>query len=142
MRRLVITGAALAAVALPAGTLLASAPPDTTPTPTEGGVETSTVTEPVAVDSAPVTSAAAGSAATGDTTGDTTGGATALAPVPVFDDSGNQVATITVIDVQTEWSDYPEGEEPDAGQEYVRVTVDVESQIPDGTFNVLSLIHI
>jgi len=54
----------------------------------------------------------------------------------VYDESGNPVATISVIATEAGWSDYPEGDEPEAGNDYVRVTVDVESLITEGTFGI------
>jgi hypothetical protein len=54
----------------------------------------------------------------------------------VYDDSGEPLATITVIGTELQWSDYAEGSEPDEGNEYVRVTVDVTSTVTEGAFSV------
>ncbi len=116
MRRLVFTGAVLAAIA-PAAVASATTPPDPT--------------EPAASDT---TEAAA--------TGDTTGSEGATAPeetgevATVFDDSGNAVATITAGISEVGFSDYEEGNDPEAGNEYVRLVVTVESLITEGTFGV------
>ncbi len=57
-------------------------------------------------------------------------------PALVYDDSGNPVASIQFHGAETGWSDYPEGEEPDPGNEYVRAMVSVESLITEGTFGI------
>jgi hypothetical protein len=54
----------------------------------------------------------------------------------VYDESGNPVAAITVIGTETGWSDYQEGDEPDEGRDYVRVVVNVDSLITEGTFGI------
>jgi hypothetical protein len=132
VRRLVTSAALLAAIALPAGSALAtSAPPDTEPAatvPAETGTDSGGTAVIPATEA--MTTAAPGTESAGG------GGATAPAAVPVFDDSGNQVASIAPGAVELAWADYPEGDEPDSGKEYVRVIVTVESQIPDGTFEV------
>ncbi len=55
---------------------------------------------------------------------------------PSIDDSGNPVATITYVASEVGFSDYEEGNDPEAGNEYVRVLVTVESLITEGTFNI------
>jgi hypothetical protein len=116
VRRLVFTGAVLAAIA-PAAVASATTPPD----PTE-----------------PAASATTEAAATGDTTASE--GATAPDETDevatVFDDSGNAVATITAGASEIGFSDYEEGNDPEAGNEYVRLVVTVESLITEGTFGV------
>lgn len=108
MRRLVFTGAVLA-VLVPAAAVSATTPPEPT--------------EPAA-------------------TGDTAASEGATAPeesgeiATVFDDSGNAVATITSGASEVGFSDYEEGNDPEAGNEYVRLAVTVESLITDGTFNI------
>jgi hypothetical protein len=108
VRRLVFTGAVLA-VLVPAAAVSATTPPEPT--------------EPAA-------------------TGDTTASEGATAPeesgeiATVFDDSGNAVATITAGASEIGFSDYEEGNDPEAGNEYVRLAVTVESLITEGTFNI------
>jgi hypothetical protein len=57
-------------------------------------------------------------------------------PALVYDDSGNPVASIQFNGAETGWDQYQEGDEPDAGNDYVRAMVTVESLITEGTFNV------
>jgi hypothetical protein len=117
VRRLVFTAAVLAAIA-PAAAASATTPPE----PTEPAAASDT------------TEAAA--------TGDTTASEEATAPeeagevATVFDDSGNPVATITAGASEIGFADYEEGNDPEAGNEYVRLAVTVESLITEGTFNV------
>ena len=117
MRRLVFSAAVLAAIA-PSAVASATTPPEPT--------------EP---------------AAASDTTGllppgDTTASEGATAPeesgevATVFDDSGNAVATITAGASEIGFADYEEGNDPEAGNEYVRLLVTVESLITEGTFNI------
>ena len=54
----------------------------------------------------------------------------------MYDDSGNAVATISYGSSEIGFSDYEEGNDPEAGNEYVRVLVTVESLITEGTFNI------
>jgi hypothetical protein len=61
---------------------------------------------------------------------------TAAEPALIYDDSGNPVASVTLVGVEPAWSDYEEGNDPEAGREYVRVTVLVESLITEGTFGI------
>jgi hypothetical protein len=118
VRRLVFTAAALAAIA-PAAVASATTPPE----PTEPAAsETET----------------AGTAVTGDTAASE--GATAPNETgevaTVFDDSGNAVATITAGASEVGFSDYEEDNDPEAGNEYVRLAVTVESLITEGTFGI------
>jgi hypothetical protein len=121
VRRLVFTGAVLTAL-VPAG--IASA---TTPTePTDPAAPDTTA---MAVDTA---------APTGDTAA-SEGAATeepAAEVATVYDESGNPVATITLLSSETGFSDYEEGNDPEAGNEYVRAVVNVETLITEGTFNI------
>ena len=131
MRRIAIPVAALVAIA-PAGTLLASAPPDSPPVATEApvGTEAPAGTEAAATEPAgtePMGSAPAGSEP---------GAAPAGEPVPIYDDRGTQLAAIQVTSVEVGWSDYAEDDTPGEGEEYVRVGVVVTSMHPDGTFAV------
>jgi hypothetical protein len=106
----------VAAIA-PAAVASATAPPE----PTEPAATETTVVE---------------------VTGETTASEGATAPdesgevATVFDDSGNAVATITAGAAEVGFADYEEGNDPEAGNEYVRMVVTVESQITEGTFNV------
>ena len=117
MRRLVFTAAVLAAIA-PAAVASATTPPE----PTDPAAASDTT----------------GAAATGDTTASE--GATAPEAsgevATVFDDSGNAVATITAGASEIGFADYEEGNDPEAGTEYVRLIVTVESLITEGTFNI------
>lgn len=125
VRRYVITAAVFAAL-VPAAAASATTEP---PEPTEPTEPTGTM---VAETTAPADTMAPTVTAptdTGTPTGETT-------PAGVYDDSGNAVASITVTGSETGVSDYEEGNDPEAGREYVRVTVNVESLITEGTFNV------
>ncbi len=62
--------------------------------------------------------------------------APAVEPATIYDESGNRVATVTVTGAELAWTDYEEGNDPESGREYVRVTVSVESLITEGTFGV------
>jgi hypothetical protein len=118
VRRLVFTGAVLAAIA-PAAVASATTPPE----PTEPAASEATIAEVAA-------------------TGDTTASEGATAPdeaaeiATVFDESGNPVATITAGASEVGFADYEEGNDPEAGNEYVRLLVTVESLITEGTFNI------
>ena len=118
MRRIVMTGAALAAL-LPAGLAAATTTPGTEPP----GTAPADTMEPTASEPAAAT----------ETPGSETAPSEA---VTVYDDSGNAVATITVTGSEVGWADYEEGEDPDAGNEYVQVSVNVASEITEGTFGV------
>ena len=54
----------------------------------------------------------------------------------VYDDSGNAVARIVLGASDVGFSDYEEGNDPEEGNEYVRIVVTVESLITKGTFNI------
>jgi hypothetical protein len=114
VRRVIFTGVMVAALA-PAAIASATTPP----------------TEPVATETTVV-----------EVTGETTASEGATAPdesgevATVFDDSGNAVATITAGAAEVGFADYEEGNDPEAGSEYVRMVVTVESLITEGTFNV------
>jgi hypothetical protein len=62
--------------------------------------------------------------------------APAGAPATVYNEDGDPVASITAGDAQTAWTGYEEGNEPDEGQEYLRLTVTVESLVSEDTFGV------
>jgi hypothetical protein len=108
-----VTGVVLAALA-PAAAASATTP--TEPTDTTEAATTETAGAPPTGDSVAVDENAQ--------------------PATIFDDSGNPVAAVTFQASETAWSDYEEGNDPDAGNEYVRVMVSVESLITEGTFNI------
>jgi hypothetical protein len=113
MRRLVVIGALLAALA-PAAASASSPtePPDqATRETTEVGAATPPPGDSVATDEV-------------------------VQPALVYDDSGNAVASIRFRGAETGWSGYPEGEEPDPGNEYVRAMIAVESLVTEGTFGI------
>jgi hypothetical protein len=114
VRRLIVTGAVLAALA-PAAIASATTPtepPDqATTATTEAGAATPPPGDSVATDEQ-------------------------AQPALVYDDSGNPVASIQFQGAETGWDAYEEGEDPDAGNEYVRAMVTVESLITEGTFSV------
>jgi hypothetical protein len=121
MRRLAITGTALTVLVSGGVAHATTEPPDTLPTTEESvDAETTVAEEPVGTGAA-----AADTAAAGDDV-----------PAIVYDESGDPVATITVIGTELQWTDYAEGAEPDEGNEYVRVTVDVASTVTENTFGV------
>jgi hypothetical protein len=106
MRRLICVTAL--AVLASAGAASASAPPDTAPDDTM-------------------------------VAGTAVGDSSATLDVPaatIYDDSGEPVATVTVTGTQTEWTEYAEGSEPDEGRSYVRLDVEVTSQVNDGSFDI------
>lgn len=116
MRRLVVTGAVLAALA-PAAVASAT-------TPTEPPEQATT--ETIEADAgAPV-----------PPPGDSVAIDESALPALVYDDSGNPVASIQFHRAQTGWDLYQQGDEPDPGNEYMRAMVTVESLITEGTFNV------
>ena len=121
MRRFVITGAALAVLVSSGVAQATTEPPDSSATTEEVDDAETTAAQP----SVGTEAAAADTAAAGDT-----------APATVYDESGEPVATITVIGTELQWTDYAEGAEPDEGNEYVRVTVDVASTVTEDTFGV------
>jgi hypothetical protein len=116
VRRLVFSAAVLAAIA-PSAFASATAPPE----PTDpAAVDTTTV--------APDDTAASEGATAPEEPADEV--------ATVFDDSGNAVATITAGASEIGFSDYEEGNDPEAGNEYVRLLVTVESLITEGTFGI------
>lgn len=130
MRRSVLTGAAVAALLLPAGAVIATSPPDSSPpestdTTAVEAMETTPATEP-----APESTAVEGSAPTDTAAAPTSEAAT------IYDDSGNPVAEVTMLGSESAWGDYEDGNDPEAGREYLRVTVSVASSISEGTFGV------
>jgi len=56
--------------------------------------------------------------------------------VPVVDSSGTPVASVTLGDVEPAWTGFAEGDEPDSGFEYLRITVVVESLTTRGLYAV------
>lgn len=118
MRRIATTTAiVIAGIAAPEASALATAPPTTTP-PDEAPVDTAASAE-----LAPVTVAAELAPAGAE-------------PVVYLDESGNERGTFTVAGIEPGWTGYAEGEEPDSGAEYLRITVVVESRIARGLFTV------
>jgi hypothetical protein len=109
-----VTGALLAALA-PAAAASAS-------TPTEPPDQATTETTEVGAATPPP----------GDSVATEESGQPAL----VYDDSGNAVASIRFRGAETGWSGYPEGEEPDPGNEYVRAMITVESLVNEGAFGI------
>ena len=130
MRRHVMTAAVLAAV-LPAGAVVATTPPDTTP---PASTESTPSSESAPAETGVVTESTAAEGTMPAST-DTTE-APAVEPATIYDESGNPVATVTVTGAELAWTDYEEGNDPESGREYVRVTVSVESLITEGTFGV------
>jgi hypothetical protein len=128
VRRLVFTGAILAALA-PAAAASATTPPEPTDPAAPDTTAMSDATSP---------DTAAPPATTGDSAPSEGAGAneTPVGTATVYDDSGNPVATITYVSSEIGFSDYEEGNDPEAGNEYVRVLVNVESLITEGTFGV------
>lgn len=105
MRMLPIAGLAVVLLA-PAGVAVASVPPSL-PEPTS---DTGSVPE---VSMAPPDTA--------DAVDDGSG-------INFVDESGNVLATIVVESAEPGWAGFGEGDEPDSGQEYVRVVVTVTSE--------------
>ncbi len=126
VRRLVLTGAVLAALA-PAAVASATTPPTDPAAP-----DTTAASDATSPDTAAPTATTGGSAPSEGAGANETPVDTAT----VYDDSGNPVATITYVSSEIGFSDYEEGNDPEAGNEYVRVLVTVESLITEGTFNV------
>ncbi|HEV2127648.1 MAG TPA: DUF4352 domain-containing protein [Thermomicrobiales bacterium] len=81
----------------------------------------------------------AGTAAQGAATPDATPAADTVIYMPsveYIDEAGNVIAVMTVTDIEQDWTDYAEFYAPRAGNEFVRVTVQVESRVGRGTFTV------
>ena len=134
MRRLVFTGALLAALA-PAAAASATTPPEPTDPAAPDTTAVSDDTSPDTTAPPASTGETAPSEATVPSEG-TGAGEPAAETATVYDDSGNAVATISYISSEIGFSDYEEGNDPEAGNEYVRVLVAVESLITEGTFNI------
>ena len=128
MKRLVVLGAVAAAALVPASALASTMPPDdTTPATSEA-----TATE--ATESTTDTGVETTMAASESTMGDDSGASSE--PGTIYDDSGNAVAAVTAGEAESAWGEYEEGNDPEAGREYLRMTVTVESLISDGTFGI------
>jgi hypothetical protein len=119
VRRLVVTGVALAAL-VPAATASATTPPEPT--------------EPASSDTSPASTA--DTTASEEPASEGAGEEPAAETATVYDESGNAVARIVFGSSEVGFSDYEEGNDPDEGREYVRVVVTVESLITEGTFNI------
>lgn len=126
MKRLVLLGAVAAAL-IPASALASTTPPDDT-TPATSEAPESETTEPTSDTAAETTSA------TESTMGGESGAAGEAGTI--YDDSGNAVAAVTAGEAESAWGEYEEGNDPEAGREYLRMTVTVESLISDGTFGI------
>jgi len=117
-----------AAALVPASALASTMPPDdTTPATSEA-----TATE--ATESTTDTGAETTMAASESTMGDDSGASSEAGTI--YDDSGNAVAAVTAGEAESAWGEYEEGNDPEAGREYLRMTVTVESLISDGTFGI------
>ena len=130
MRRNVMTAVVLAAV-VPAGAVVATTPPDST---APASTESTPSSESAPAEPAVVTESTAADGTIPAPT-DTTE-APAVEPATIYDESGNPVATVTVTRAELAWTDYEEGNDPESGGEYVRVTVSVESLVTEGSFGV------
>jgi len=126
VKRLVLLGAVAAAL-IPASALASTTPPDDT-TPATSEAPESETTEPTSDTAAETTSA------TESTMGGESGAAGEAGTI--YDDSGNAVAAVTAGEAESAWGEYEEGNDPEAGREYLRMTVTVESLISDGTFGI------
>jgi hypothetical protein len=62
--------------------------------------------------------------------------ATTMETVNYIDESGNPIATFTVTNIERNWQDYEEFYDPEAGNEYVRVTINAESMVARGTLSL------
>ncbi|WP_116997662.1 hypothetical protein [Desertimonas flava] len=130
MRRHHLAAVTALAALVPAGAAVASVPPDTEPvmgTADSAPADTGMATAPApsmpadtSVGSAPVGEAAPAPAGA----------------VTVFDDEGNEVASIAVGAIEPGWVDYDPDNAPDEGREYLRVTVTVTSMVTEDTFGV------
>ena len=115
---IVLSAAALAAFAAPAAA--STAPP-------EEPDETTVPAEPAVTEVATSPDDTAATAEIGETAG---------SAVVVVDESGSELAALTVTDAEQAWTGFGEGSEPESGYEYLRVTVVVESRSPRGLFSV------
>ena len=75
-------------------------------------------------------------AAPDDTSATAEIGEPAGAAVVVVDESGGEIAALTVTSAEQGWDGFAEGDEPESGHEYLRITVVVESRSPRGLFAV------
>ena len=116
MRRLIISGAAVAALGFAGVANATTEPPDST----DAGDSADATTDETMGE--------------GTAVGDTPPGGNV--PATIFDEEGNPEATITVLGTEAQWTDYEEGQEPDEGREYVQVVVEVASEMTEGTFGV------
>ncbi len=112
---LVLSVAGLAAFAAPAHA--GTTPPDSTVPPASPGPN-GTEAGPADTGATAEIAAAAGPA------------------VVVLDESGSELAAISVPSVEPAWAGFGEGAEPESGHEYLRLTVVVESRSPRGLFDV------
>jgi hypothetical protein len=127
VRRPILLGA-LTALLVPAGVAVATAPPDTT-APGE------TQPTPPPTEPAPAGTGTAPAEPTATEVETTVEGEPSAEPAVIFDEDGNEVALVTVTDVEVGWTDYEE-EGPVEGNEYVRVMITVESTIPEDSFGI------
>ena len=109
-----VAGLAVFAVPVHAG----SKPPASTVPPTEDTAVPDPTTESEDTAATAEISAPAGSA------------------VVVVDESGSELAALTVTNVEAAWTGYGENNDPQSGHEYLRVTVVVESRSPRGLFAI------
>lgn len=95
-------------------------------------------TPPDSPDTTFVDEPAATEAPTGpeDTTATAEIGAADGSAVVVVDESGSELAALTVSNAEQAWTGYGENNDPASGHEYLRVTVVVESRSPRGLFAV------
>lgn len=106
----------------------ASAPPDS--------IAEEPVTEPTSGEATPLDSTATVEMAPGTEVADTAAvSPTGFEPVVVVDRNGAELAAITVVGVEQAWTGHDDSYGPDAGNEYTRVTVSIESLIPRGVFD-------
>lgn len=134
-RRFAVTGAIVAAALVPAGMVVATAPPSSPPdtdaaatAPADTG---DTATAPV--DTGDTGTAPAGTSAESMPAGtEPAGTADAAATlVTIFNEDRQPVAEVTVAASEPNWSDYGEDDAPDEGRQYYRMTVEVRSLTTD-----------
>jgi hypothetical protein len=118
----------------PVGATPASAPLNDQPADTTAGATTGAETPVTSTAGAPATTMVAQTTLVAETVVPPETGS--VEPVTVYDDEGDEVATITVLSVDTDWADYATDDAPEGGREYVRVTVNVEGLDPDEAFGV------
>jgi Domain of unknown function (DUF4352) len=130
MRRLVVSGVALAAL-VPLGTAVATSPPDTPP---DTDAATSAPGTVPATDAPPASPAPTDTGAPAGTAPEDVAGAAGVATI--YDDEGNPIAEITVNGTQLDFTDYAEDNAPDEGNEYVQVMVTVTNLSTEDTFGI------